>query len=53
MSKYDPYFNQWDELDSSEYEWHPPSENMDDPDMVNAEPWQVKRPCFTLRPVCP
>jgi hypothetical protein len=41
MSKYDPYFNQWDELDSSEYEWHPPSQNMDDPDMVNAEPWQA------------
>jgi len=43
LSKYDTYFNQWDELDSSPHEWRPLAENMDgdDVDVVTPDPWQA------------
>jgi hypothetical protein len=43
MSKYDPYFNQWDELDSSPHIWKPLAENMDGDgvDTVTPEAWQA------------
>lgn len=43
MSKYDPYFNQWDELDSSPHEWRPIAEGMDGDgvDTVTPEAWQA------------
>ena len=43
ISKYDPYFNQWDELDSSEYAWHKPPERITGPDFdfTKPEQWQA------------
>jgi len=43
MSKYDPYFNQWDELDSTPHEWRPLAEGMDGDgvDTVTPEAWQA------------
>ena len=43
LSKYDPYFNQWDELDSSPHEWQPKAEGMDGDgvDTVTPSAWQA------------
>jgi hypothetical protein len=43
LSKYDPYFNQWDELDSSPHVWSPKAEGMDGDgvDTVTPEAWQA------------
>jgi hypothetical protein len=43
ISKYDPYFNQWDELDSSPHVWKQPSERMTGPDFDFTQPeqWQA------------
>jgi len=43
LSKYDPYFNQWDELDSSPHEWQPLAEGMDGDgvDTITPEAWQA------------
>jgi len=43
LSKYDTYFNQWDELDSSPHDWRATAEGMDGDgvDTVTPEAWQA------------